>query len=44
MKKVLILLSAVCLISLTSCKQNAAAKIDPSNVTAAAERDAKSNK
>ena len=44
MKKVLSLLSAVCLISLTSCKQNAAAKIDPSNVTAAAERDAKSNK
>lgn len=44
MKKVLILLSAVFLFSLTSCKQNAAAKIDPSNVAAAAERDAKSNK
>ncbi|WP_397362293.1 DUF1573 domain-containing protein [Olleya sp. R77988] len=44
MKKVMILLSAVCLISLTSCKQDAAAKIDSKNVAAAATRDAKSNK
>ncbi|MBD3863622.1 MAG: hypothetical protein ACI9NI_002415 [Olleya marilimosa] len=44
MKKVMILLSAVCLISLSSCKQDAAAKIDANNVAAASERDAQSGK
>ncbi|WGD34902.1 DUF1573 domain-containing protein [Olleya sp. YS] len=44
MKKVMILLSAICLISLTSCKEDATAKINSGNVAEAAERDAKSNK
>ena len=40
MKKVILGLSALCLIAFTSCKENAAKKIDESNVTAAAVRDA----
>lgn len=44
MKKVMILLSAVCLITLSSCKEDAAAKIDANNVVAASERDAQSSK
>ncbi|OBQ55354.1 DUF1573 domain-containing protein [Tamlana sp. s12] len=40
MKKVILGLTTLCLIAFTSCKDNAAAKIDESNVTAAAERDA----
>lgn len=44
MKKVLLLLSAVCLISLTSCKQDASAKVEASKVADAAVRDANSGK
>lgn len=44
MKKILVLLSAVCLVSFTSCKQNAAKKIDAANLSAAAERDAAASK
>ncbi|AUS04087.1 DUF1573 domain-containing protein [Pseudotamlana carrageenivorans] len=40
MKKVILGLTALCLMAMTSCKDNAAAKIDETNVTAAAERDA----
>lgn len=40
MKKVILVLSAVCLIAFTSCKENAAKKIEESNVAAAAVRDA----
>lgn len=43
MKKVFLMLSAVCLIALTSCKKEnkASEKIDEKNVVNAAERDAK---
>lgn len=44
MKKVLVMLSAVCMIALTSCKDDAAAKINVENVEAAAERDAQASK
>jgi hypothetical protein len=42
MKKVLLGLSAFCLIAFTSCKEDASTKIDDTNVAEAAERDAKS--
>lgn len=44
MKKVFLMLSAVCMIALTSCKEDATAKINSDNVAAAAERDANSSK
>lgn len=40
MKKVFLVLSAVCLMAFTSCKDDAASKIDDNNVAEAAERDA----
>jgi hypothetical protein len=40
MKKVILGLSTLCLIAFTSCKENAAKKIDENNIAAAAERDA----
>ena len=39
MKKILLLLSAICLVTFTSCKENAAEKIDAAKLSAAAERD-----
>ncbi|MCF7560282.1 DUF1573 domain-containing protein [Sabulilitoribacter multivorans] len=44
MKKVILGLSTLCLIAFTSCKENAAKKIEEGNLTAAAERDASSSK
>lgn len=45
MKKVILGLSALCLIAFTSCKEeNAAKKIEESNIVAAAQRDASSSK
>ena len=45
MKKVILGLSTLCLVAFTSCKEdNAAKKIEESNLTAAAERDAVSSK
>jgi len=44
MKKVFLMLSAVCLIGFTSCKEDAKTKIDEGNVEAAAIRDAQSAK
>lgn len=44
MKKLILGLSAICLIAFTSCKENAAKKIDESNIAAAAERDANASK
>ncbi|AUP81537.1 DUF1573 domain-containing protein [Flavivirga eckloniae] len=44
MKKLVLGLSALCLIAFTSCKENAAKKIDENNIAAAAERDASSSK
>ncbi|UKM64239.2 DUF1573 domain-containing protein [Flavobacteriaceae bacterium GSB9] len=44
MKKIILSLSALCLVAFTSCKENAAKKIEESNVTAAAERDAVASK
>lgn len=44
MKKVFLILSAICLIAFTSCKEDATTKIDSSNVAAAAARDASSSK
>jgi len=44
MKKVLVMLSAVCMVAFTSCKEDAAAKINSDNVAAAAERDAQASK
>lgn len=44
MKKVILGLSAFCLIAFTSCKENVAKKIEDSNVAAAAERDASATK
>ncbi len=43
MKKVIVILSAICLVGFTSCKEDAAEKIDANNVVAAAERDATSS-
>lgn len=40
MKKVVLGLSALCMIAFTSCKEDATAKINSENVAAAAERDA----
>lgn len=44
MKKFILGLGALCLIAFTSCKENAAKKIEESNLAAAAERDAVSSK
>ena len=44
MKKIILGLSAMCLVAFTSCKENATQKIDESNIAAAAERDAVSSK
>lgn len=44
MKKIILGLTTVCLIAFSSCKENAAKKIEESNVTAAAVRDASSSK
>ena len=43
-KKVILGLGALCLLAFTSCKDNAAKKIDENNVAVAAERDANSSK
>jgi len=40
MKKVILGLSALCLVAFTSCKEDAKSKVNEENVTAAAERDA----
>ena len=40
MKKVILGLSALCLVAFTSCKEDATAKVKSENVTQAAERDA----
>ena len=40
MKKVILGLSALCLVAFTSCKEDAASKVKAENVTVAAERDA----
>ncbi|MFP4846399.1 DUF1573 domain-containing protein [Winogradskyella sp. PE311] len=42
MKKVILGLSALCMVAFTSCKENAASKIKSENVAVAADRDAKS--
>ena len=42
MKKVILGLSALCMIAFTSCKEDATSKINSENVAAAAERDASS--
>jgi hypothetical protein len=44
MKRVFLMLSAVCLVGFTSCKEDATTKIDDTNVEAAAVRDAQSSK
>lgn len=44
MKKIILGLSALCLVAFTSCKENATKKIDEKNVAAAASRDAMSSK
>ncbi|NMH86316.1 DUF1573 domain-containing protein [Flavivirga algicola] len=44
MKKIILGLSTLCLIAFTSCKENAANKIDDKNVAEAAVRDASSSK
>ncbi|MCX7547529.1 DUF1573 domain-containing protein [Xanthomarina sp. F1114] len=44
MKKVLLGLSALCLIAFSSCKEDASKKINEENVAVAAERDANSSK
>lgn len=44
MKKVILGLSALCMIAFTSCKEDATQKIDEKNVAEAAERDANSSK
>ena len=40
MKKVILGLSALCMVAFTSCKDDAASKIKSENVAVAAERDA----
>jgi hypothetical protein len=44
MKKIILGLSAMCLIAFTSCKEDATKKIDETNIAAAAERDAVASK
>jgi len=44
MKKVILGLSAFCVLAFVSCKENAAKKIEESNVAAAAARDANATK
>ncbi|GGZ80811.1 DUF1573 domain-containing protein [Algibacter mikhailovii] len=44
MNKLILGLGALCLVAFTSCKENAAKKIEASNVAAAAERDASASK
>ena len=44
MKKLILGLGALCLIAFTSCKDNAAKKVDENNVAEAAARDANSSK
>lgn len=44
MKKIILGLSALCLIAFSSCKEDASKKIKEDNVTEAAERDANSSK
>ncbi|MDD7884835.1 DUF1573 domain-containing protein [Flavivirga sp. 57AJ16] len=44
MKKIILGLSTLCLIAFTSCKENAAKKIDDKNVAEAAARDASASK
>ena len=44
MKRIFLGLSAMCLIAFTSCKENAAKKIEEKNIAAAAERDANASK
>lgn len=44
MKKIILGLSTLCIVAFTSCKENAAKKIEESNVVAAAARDANSSK
>ncbi|WP_223034008.1 DUF1573 domain-containing protein [Hanstruepera marina] len=44
MKKIILGLSALCMIAFTSCKEDATQKIDEKNVAEAAERDANSSK
>ncbi|WP_248723463.1 DUF1573 domain-containing protein [Seonamhaeicola sp. ML3] len=44
MKKIFLGLVAICLVILTSCKENPANKIDEKNVAAAAERDENASK
>ncbi|CDF78805.1 conserved hypothetical protein (DUF1573) [Formosa agariphila KMM 3901] len=44
MKKVILGLSAFCLIAFTSCKEDASKKVNEENVVVAAERDANSSK
>ncbi|GAA4815584.1 DUF1573 domain-containing protein [Litoribaculum gwangyangense] len=44
MKKIILGLSALCLIAFTSCKENAAKKIEESNLAEAAVRDASASK
>lgn len=44
MKKIILGISAFCLIALTSCKEDATKKISDTNVAAAAERDAVASK
>ena len=44
MKKLILGLSSLCLIAFTSCKDNAAKKIEESNLAAAAVRDASTSK
>jgi len=44
MKKIILVASALCLAIFTSCKEDATKKINESNITAAAQRDAVSSK
>jgi hypothetical protein len=44
MKKIIVCLSALCLIAFTSCKEDASKKINDTNVAEAAARDANSSK
>ncbi|TNJ44576.1 DUF1573 domain-containing protein [Tamlana fucoidanivorans] len=44
MKKIILGLSTLCFIAFSSCKDNAAKKIEESNIAAAAERDATASK
>lgn len=44
MKKIILVLSALCLVAFTSCKEDATKKISEANVAKAAERDAVASK